>query len=135
MYSFSVFQAHKACYFFEARNSYEQLAIRSCRPFLVFHLTTSITAEDSTDLLPQPRLLKGELFMDDKVENKAHAHPHKVAQRSGGAEFLSGEGNDHFFIAQDVHQEADGVVPPVNGDAPGNDNGKEVFYDLAGGFP
>lgn len=94
-----------------------------------------MAAEYADDPVPQAGLVKGELFMYDEVKNKTHAHSHKVAYGACGAEFFPGEGDGHFFSADKVHEQADGVISAINGDASGNHNGDEVFYDLAGGFP
>lgn len=94
----------------------------------------SMPLEYAEEFIPQPCLLKGEFLMNDKVENKTHAHPHKVAEGSCRAEFLSGKGNDHFFGPQDLHQQTNGVIAAINGNAAGNGNGKEIFDDLSGGF-
>ncbi len=90
--------------------------------------------EYAKELVPKTGLVKSEPFMDNEIKNKTHAHPHKVAEGSGRAEFLSGKRYNQFSVAQNLHQQADGVVGPINGNAPGNHNGDEVFYHFPGSF-
>lgn len=95
----------------------------------------SLPPEYAADLIPEAGLVKSKSFMDNEVKKKAHAHAHKVAEGARRAKFLSGKGHDQLFVTQNLHQQADGIVGPINGNASGNQNGEEILHYFTGSFP